>query len=184
IVLAFVLSIPMVLNHSPALGILPYLTIPTIGTLSLYATASWQSSRSLLRFAASLVLLVLLGTGMSFNNGRAAIEALLGIGSVFRRTPKFDLRSRADCWHRSHYSLPHDPIVWIEITAALAALAVFALGQIWPAWRVSQWLLIYALGYGFVAGISLWQAFAREWLTRVRQSVLMRLPVQDAPVAE
>ncbi|MCA1554850.1 MAG: hypothetical protein LC737_10765, partial [Chloroflexi bacterium] len=41
IVLAFVLSIPMVLNHSPALGILPYLTIPTIGTLSLYATASW-----------------------------------------------------------------------------------------------------------------------------------------------
>ncbi len=173
-VLVFLLALPMSIVHSPALWLLPYLAVAMIGPIALYGTAIAHSTRSVPTLIGTLLMQVVLGTGMSINNTKAAIEALAGIDSSFRRTPKFDLRSRADRWCTNPYSLPRDPIVWAELLAASLAFAIYLFGLIWPQWRASQWLLIYACGYGYVAGLSLWQGWGRELSRRMRRWQLMQ----------
>jgi hypothetical protein len=82
---------------------------------------------------------------------------LLGIRSAFKRTPKFALRSRGDAWWHNRYSLPSDPILLAEIVAAIAALAFYWVGYAQSAGHISAWLLVYAGGYAYVSGLSLWQ---------------------------
>ena len=61
--------------------------------------------------------------------------------------------------------------VAIEGATALVAFLIFMLGQIEPWWRVNQWILIYALGYGFVAGLSVYQSTVRQHARRSRALV-------------
>ncbi len=160
---AFLLALPMSLVHSPAFGLLPYLAVTMVGPFSLYAVAICHRSRSLINLLGTWLMLVVLGTGMSLNNSRAALEALLGTDSAFRRTPKFDLRARGDQWRAKRYALAHDAIVWLELSAAFAALALFVVQQVWTTWHAGEWLLVYALGYGYVSGLTLWHGFGRQW---------------------
>ncbi len=44
-----------------------------------------------------------LGIGLSLNNGRAALEALLGRHSEFKRTPKYKLEGRRGTWKQKLY---------------------------------------------------------------------------------
>jgi hypothetical protein len=120
-------------------------------------------SLSAIRFVSRLVLLIMLGTGMSLNNTRGALEALLGIESGFKRTPKFAAHGRSDAkrMRSHHYTLPRDPIVWAEMGAALLAFAVYGLGQWGASWHINQWMLMYGLGYGYVAGLSVWEGVRR-----------------------
>lgn len=48
-------------------------------------------------------LLMSLGIGLSINNGRAALEALIGHQSEFKRTPKFRIERRRDSWRSKVY---------------------------------------------------------------------------------
>ena len=159
--LAFLLGVPMAVAHSSVFAVLPYLALAMVGPWCLYGTALAQRRRSPGNWLMTMVMLNLLGAGMSINNSRAALEALLGIDSVFRRTPKFDLRSRADSWRANRYALANDPIVWAETAAALLAFAALVLGACGYLAHVNQWLLIYGAGNGYVALLSLWQAYAR-----------------------
>jgi len=92
-------------------------------------------------------ILFVIGTGLTLSNTRAILEALLGLPSEFRRTPKGERATRGE---------PEmDPMGWIE-----GAFTLYALFLAWWAWRhgldgVVPFLLCYALGYGIVAGFSL-----------------------------
>lgn len=50
-----------------------------------------------------LPLLMGVGIGLSLNNGRAALEALLGHGSEFKRTPKYQIEGRKGTWKKKLY---------------------------------------------------------------------------------
>jgi cellulose synthase/poly-beta-1,6-N-acetylglucosamine synthase-like glycosyltransferase len=128
-----------------------------------YSLSAIRYSLSAIRFVSRLVLLIMLGTGMSLNNTRGALEALLGIASGFKRTPKFAVHGRSDAkrMRSHHYTLPRDPIVWAEISAALLAFVVYGLGQWGASWHINQWMLMYGLGYGYVAALSLWEGVRR-----------------------
>jgi cellulose synthase/poly-beta-1,6-N-acetylglucosamine synthase-like glycosyltransferase len=170
--LAFLLSVPMAVAHSPVFALLPYLAVAMIGPWCLYGTALAQRPRSLGNWLTTMLMLNLLGAGMSINNTRAALEALLGVDSVFRRTPKFDLRTCADQWRAKQYALPNDAIVWAELAAATLAFVAMLPGIWGHAVNVNQWLLIYGAGYGYVAVLSLWQGHGR----RAVRCAAMRLP--------
>lgn len=159
--LAFLLGVPMAVAHSSVFAVMPYLALAMLGPWCLYGAALAQRRRSPGNWLLTMVMLNLLGAGMSINNSRAALEALWGVDSVFRRTPKFDLRSSADQWRANGYALPNDPIVWAEAAAALLAFTALVLGACGYLAHVNQWLLIYGAGYGYVALLSLWQSYAR-----------------------
>ncbi len=95
----------------------------------------------------AIPLLFLVGTGLTLNNTRAIVEALLGYPSEFMRTPKGE-RAMDGEWEV-------DPMGWIE-----SAFGLYALFLAWQAWRHGMegavpFMLCYAIGYGLVAWHSL-----------------------------
>jgi hypothetical protein len=167
IVLVFLLGIPMSVVQSPAFAILPVLALAMFGPWSLYGSAIARRSRSPWHGAWLLFMLTVLGAGMSLNNTRAALEALLGIESSFKRTPKFDLRSRADQWSSKRYFVPINVLVLAEVAAAGLAFGVILAGYQGKTAQLNVWYLVYASGYGYVALLSLWQAYGREIVRRL-----------------
>ena len=80
-------------------------TLATFGPLSMclytqaHLYANWKQRLY------SLLLLLVLGTGLALNNTRAILEALLGWHSPFVRTPKFHIETAADTWRDKRYRL-------------------------------------------------------------------------------
>ena len=121
-----------------------------------------------------LVALVALGTGLSVNNSRAAFEAVAGIQSDFKRTPKFAVISKADRWQTSAYALPRDPTAWIELFLALYAIWLLVYSLRVGIWWMVFWLILYAAGYSYIAYLAFMQAWqmsvARSAITNFRPS--------------
>ena len=147
LLLLLLLTPPLML--SGALDGLPLapLGLAGLGPPLLYATSQWtlypEWRRRMLAFPALLVL----GTGISWNNTRAVLAAFLGRRMEFRRTPKF-----ANTWQASGYALRGNPTLLGEI-----ALAVYALCGAALAWRLNPMLIPYLTVYGVAFGaLALW----------------------------
>lgn len=138
------------------LGALEGLPLAPLGLLGLAPPLMYIASQARLydmRGAVSgltaFPALLFIGTGMSLSNSLAVAAALLGIKTGFRRTPKF----KGD-WRRSHYALPTDITIWLEL--ALMLYALWAARLAWDSQReLIVYLLIYALSFASVAGWSL-----------------------------
>ena len=104
-------------------------------------------------------LLALLGSGIALSNTRAVLEGLFGrLGGEFRRTPKFRLEGRQGTWRKSDY---HLGVEWSALgELALSAYAILCcLVAIYQAqWFALPFLVLYVLAFGWVGGLSLWQA--------------------------
>jgi cellulose synthase/poly-beta-1,6-N-acetylglucosamine synthase-like glycosyltransferase len=139
---------------------LAYLSLVSLGPPFLFAASQRALYRDWQRRFAYLPLLVFLGTGIALSNTRAVVEALLGQGNDFRRTPKFDVRRRGDNWMSHSYALPFR---WLTLGELL--LSFYALCAVLVALRHGNvyavpFLLIYVLGFAYVAGLDLWQTRA------------------------
>ena len=136
-----------------------YLSLLSLGPPFLYAVAQaslypekWRGHYK------AMPLLVLIGSGIALSNTKAVVEALLGIGNIFRRTPKFNVNSTADRWQSSIYRLPLDGLVVGEL-----ALGLYSLIGAWLAYRNGHgfavpFILMYAFGFGYVGLQGLWDA--------------------------
>lgn len=112
----------------------------------------------------SMLALAFIGGGVALSNTKAVLEAWLGVGSMFRRTPKFNVASTHDRWQNSVYRLPVD---WLMIGEL--ALSLYAFGGAWLAATHGQtftvpFILLYAFSFGYVGGVGLWDARHDLWL--------------------
>jgi cellulose synthase/poly-beta-1,6-N-acetylglucosamine synthase-like glycosyltransferase len=159
------LTFPMSFSRSWVVLGIPWLMVTAAGPPLLYVvaqTAGGRAWRHRLRF---LPLLVMLGMGLSLSNTGAVLRGALGISRSFQRTPKFDLRRSADAWVGSVYALRADWLVLGEIALGIMVLLMFAMPNI--RWTFVPWLLLYAGGFIYVAGINLYQNHQlRRWLAR------------------
>ena len=159
------LTFPMSFSRSWIVLGIPWLMVTAAGPPLLYVvaqTASGRESRRRLRF---LPLLVMLGMGLSLSNTGAVLRGAMGIPRSFQRTPKFDLRRSADAWVGSVYALRGDWLILGEVALALVVLLMFAMAHV--RWTLVPWLLLYAGGFAYVAGINLYQTHQlRRWLAR------------------
>lgn len=144
-----------------------YLSVVSLGPPFLYAVAQaslypakWRSHYK------AMPLLVLLGSGIALSNTKAVFEALLGVGNIFRRTPKFNVNATTDRWQNSVYRLPLDGLVVGEL-----ALGLYSLLGAWMAAASGHqfavpFILLYAFGFGYVGVQGLWDARADlgRWL--------------------
>ena len=101
-------------------------------------------------------IFMLMGVGIAVSNSLAVFQAFSDKPLPFRRTPKFHVEGRGQVWQASRYTLTFDSTLWIELffagyAALIGALAVTRLPGLVP------FMLLYALGFGYVAGLSLWQ---------------------------
>jgi cellulose synthase/poly-beta-1,6-N-acetylglucosamine synthase-like glycosyltransferase len=152
------LTLPMVLTNSQVFAFTPYFLLATVGPPLLYLVA--QAARGSdwwpqLRFAPFLVLL---GTGLALSNTLAIARAFMGHRGEFERTPKFGVQSDERQWRQSTYALRGTPLAWYELLMAAFALVVAQLASSIGVHSISCWLLVYAMGYVYVAAMSLVQA--------------------------
>ncbi|MDH3674506.1 MAG: glycosyltransferase, partial [Anaerolineae bacterium] len=152
------LVLPMTLSNSPLLLLTPLFTIIAIGPPLLYWTAIRKSKLSRWARISRLGLLIGLGTGLSVNNTKAVLEALFGLNSEFKRTPKFAVVDRSNTWQRSSYTLPRDPSVWIELGLGLYAWALLLWSMSAGVWWLIPWLILYGAGYSYMSALTFIQA--------------------------
>lgn len=147
--------VPMIITRSRMPASLAYLGLAALGPPFLFAVSQRAAypdwGRRMLRFP----ILALIGTGIAVSNTLAVAEALLNRKTAFERTPKFRIEDRRDEWAGKSYALGPDPRVVGQI-----ALAFYAGLGIAVAWRTRQWpvipfLLLYVLGFGLVAVLTL-----------------------------
>ena len=154
-------SLPLI--HSGLLDRWPLgvLSLSTLGPPLLYALGQRELYEDWRRRLWALPTLICLGFGLALNSTAAILETLLGSPGSFQRTPKFQLHGRSGTWARSPYALSAGPLVWGELALALyALLALYAAlhGGYAP---VAPFLLLYVLGFGYVAAMSLLHAARR-----------------------
>ncbi len=142
-----------------------YLSLVSLGPPFLYAVAQsrlypgdWGRRYKM------MPLLILLGSGIALSNTKAVIEAVLGVGNVFRRTPKFKVMTAADEWQSSAYRLPLDGLVFGELALSLYSLVGAWIAIVTGNQFAVPFILMYAFGFGYVGLQGMWDA----WLSARR----------------
>jgi cellulose synthase/poly-beta-1,6-N-acetylglucosamine synthase-like glycosyltransferase len=126
-----------------------------LGPFLVYVTSQWALYPDWKRRLLVAPLLVLVGTGIAWNNTLAIWQGLTHWGGIFVRTLKFCLEGRQGNWTRSHYRLGEDKALVGEVVLALYALA--AAGVAWTTGNPGSipFMLMYVAAFGLVAALSL-----------------------------
>jgi cellulose synthase/poly-beta-1,6-N-acetylglucosamine synthase-like glycosyltransferase len=104
-----------------------------------------------------IFLLAVLGTGISWSNSRAVFAGLSNTGANFRRTPKFDIKHKSDRWENKAYKIPLDATAIIELSLCIYSLIASGLSYSKGLYITFPFMVLYALSYGYVGGLTLWQ---------------------------
>ena len=108
-----------------------------------------------------------LGIGLSINNARAVLEAIFNRSSDFCRTPKYGIERAKQQWQKSHYSAVRTVIPLFEFI-----FAVYFTYFVFHAFQNREFvsvpfLMLFQIGFAYVAFGSLWQRLMRpQWNPR------------------
>jgi cellulose synthase/poly-beta-1,6-N-acetylglucosamine synthase-like glycosyltransferase len=117
-------------------------------------------------------LAMAMGIGLVFSNTRAVLEALFRIRSGFVRTPKYNVESRRDNWLRAamKYRRKRGLLPYIELAFALYFVFAVYYAIRSNIYATIPFLLIFLLGYGYMAVMSLFQGGLRKALQSFRRN--------------
>jgi len=120
--------------------------------------ASWKSR---LRY---LPAVLSTGIGLSVNNAKAVLEALVGQDSPFTRTPKYRVEGAGDDWKQRRYRGTLTLAPYIELALALycTVMAVYAVDN--AIFGTLPFILLFQFGFFYAAGLSLVQNMDRPSL--------------------
>ncbi|MEM7125500.1 MAG: glycosyltransferase [Chloroflexota bacterium] len=201
-VLNLLLLLPISFSQSPVLYAAPFMTTAAIGPPIMYWLAMREQDLPIWTKIRKLSILMALGTGLSINNTKAALEAFTGIESEFKRTPKFALAasenaspSAASSSSASSYPISSRSGLsdtsqnstlseesWYHSSYALArhslawlelAMALYALYLLLYCIQSGMWwMLIWILMYVTGYGYIALLAFQQSWQIRQARSAL------------
>jgi hypothetical protein len=89
----------------------------------------------------------------------AVLEGLFSKGGAFIRTPKLNINNRRQKKQKIDrgYIAPISAMVWIEIALGLYALVTGIILAPYIGWGIVPWMVIYMLGFFYIAGLNLIQ---------------------------
>jgi hypothetical protein len=160
--LNLLLVLPLLLNGNFLLYIYPAFTIAAIGPLFMYMSSMGLHGLPFTRRLFNLLMLVLVGMGLSLNNSRAVGEALFAIRSPFNRTPKYNLKDRPGPQKTLDYLLPRDGSIWIELALSVYAFVLLLLAVQHGNWGLVFWLSLFSAGYAYIAGLGFHQSLSNK----------------------
>jgi hypothetical protein len=162
------LMLPLVHSESFLIGAFPYLTVAAIGPVFMYTVALIGSSKPIGERLMTLLMLILLGMGVSFNNSRAVGSALWGSDSTFLRTPKFNVSDGDNEVKSNTYLLPRDYTLWFELLLGFYSLGMLVYSLLNGRWELIVWLVLYMLGFLYVAALNLLQSRPASYLKGIK----------------
>jgi cellulose synthase/poly-beta-1,6-N-acetylglucosamine synthase-like glycosyltransferase len=142
---------------------LPIFLIGTISVFSFYVFSQKEIYRDWPWRIKYIPLLMSLGIGLSVNNSKAVLEALLGYQTEFKRTPKYCIERNSDNWHHKKYRVGKSALAVIELMFA----SYFGF-TIWYAFLNGfffsiPFLFLFFFGFSYTGFISLIQS-ERGWV--------------------
>lgn len=145
------LDIPIFLMASLSVGL-----FYVCSQIALYPNWGWVKEMKY------LPLLLALGIGMSINNGKAVLEALLNKESEFVRTPKYGIEKEKQDWRkRSQYRALRSIAALFEVLMALYFLYLMIHSAVTGNWISIPFLSMFFVGFAYVAAGTVGQFFAR-----------------------
>ncbi|HEV8132575.1 MAG TPA: cellulose synthase family protein [Acidobacteriota bacterium] len=151
---------------------LPLFMAATFSVSSFYVVSQreiypdWKSNLKYLPFLMSV------GIGLSVSNTKAVLEALLGIDSIFLRTPKYSVTSARDQWitKKYHARIGMLPLLEVLLGIYFSLMIAYALDS--RIYGTIPFLFLFMVGFLYTGLMSLFQS------TRVgalAQAVLVRI---------
>jgi len=123
--------------------------------------------KSWIRNLLYLPFLMATGIGLAVTNGKAVVEALLGIKSSFVRTPKYRVERNEEGWERKQYVRRR--IGWIPaVELLLAGYFLYATSYSLSVqnYLTTPFLLLFLVGYSYMGTMSLLQTpLRRLWFS-------------------
>jgi cellulose synthase/poly-beta-1,6-N-acetylglucosamine synthase-like glycosyltransferase len=137
---------------------LPLFLASTFSISSFYLVSQKELfPRSWPRTFLYLPFLMSLGIGLTLTNTRAVLEALFGIKSAFKRTPKYRVQSKKDRALGQKYRRRLGLVPWMELLVggyfALMCLYAYTSENYWTI----PFLILFVLGYWYTGLMSLLQ---------------------------
>jgi cellulose synthase/poly-beta-1,6-N-acetylglucosamine synthase-like glycosyltransferase len=133
-------------------GSFPAIVFYIVSQRELYPRSWW---REVLYLPALLALTI----GLAVNNAWAVIQGMVGKTGEFTRTPKYGVHSQSNSWKKTKYSPMKTILPFIEIGFA-AYFNYFLFNEIrYGNWFAVPFLVLFAVGFTYVAFCSLAQWF-------------------------
>jgi cellulose synthase/poly-beta-1,6-N-acetylglucosamine synthase-like glycosyltransferase len=123
--------------------------LATSGPSTMYMISQFFIGNKVRKQIFLIPAMMLIGTGLAVNNGKAVLEALLKMSSPFHRTPKKGARSK------NTYKPIKDLTCIVELLVGIYCLTSFQMFLGFTNFLVSPFLVLYASGFLFVGIISI-----------------------------
>jgi cellulose synthase/poly-beta-1,6-N-acetylglucosamine synthase-like glycosyltransferase len=111
------------------------------------------------------------GIGLSVNNAKAVLEAILGHDSAFTRTPKYRVETAGDDWKQRRYRGSQTFVPYVELALGLycTVMAIYAIDN--GVFGTLPFILLFQVGFFYAGGLSLFQAMDRSALVPEQEAL-------------
>jgi hypothetical protein len=104
------------------------------------------------------------GIGLSINNAKAVIEALVGHQSAFARTPKYRVETSRDRWKQKRYcGVIPSLIPMIELSFGIYFTFVAYYAATHGIYGTLPFIVLFQIGYLYTASLSLFESYLRPF---------------------
>jgi len=111
-----------------------------------------------------LPFLMSVGIGLSVSNSKAVMEALLGIKSSFKRTPKYRIENKTDRWVTKKYLRRTGILPIVELSLGLYfGLVVFYAFEV-QNYPTIPFLMLFVVGFTYMGLMSILHMTLHRWL--------------------
>ncbi len=165
----------LVLQIAPWLVFSALIVASTLAVLYACVEAVKAQKLGLLQNVKEILLLVVIGYGISISNTVSALIGLLSrkTGS-FLRTPKYAIKDKQDSWRGKKYQLPINGVTVLEALATAAGVAAIYWGFKTGNDGIVPILVVYVVGYLSVLALTLHQSISK--LTVYSRGSSLRVP--------
>jgi cellulose synthase/poly-beta-1,6-N-acetylglucosamine synthase-like glycosyltransferase len=110
------------------------------------------------------------GIGLSVNNAKAVIEAILGHGSEFNRTPKYRVEAATDDWKQKRYRGTMSFVPFVELVLGIYFSVMAAYAFVNQIYGTLPFILIFQCGFLYTAALSLFENMGRLAIVREQEA--------------
>jgi hypothetical protein len=155
---------------------IPFFAAATASVCSFYFASQREIGMTVWQRLRYMPFLMALGIGLSVNNSRAVVEALLHHQSGFTRTPKHGVRSAREPVARKRYraAVTFQPLVELGLAAYMTYGILFVIDR--QVWYALPFLCLFQAGFGYVGLMSVWEGLRDGW-SRLRFTATARADV-------
>jgi cellulose synthase/poly-beta-1,6-N-acetylglucosamine synthase-like glycosyltransferase len=140
----------------------PLFFAATFSVCNFYMICQREIHRDWLARIKYLPFLMSIGIGLSINNTRAVIEALLGKQTEFTRTPKYRIEGESDEWVGKNYrqSVAVQPLIELALGLYFTATVFYALAN--QIYGTLPFLVLFQVGFLYTGLLSVMQQYAGD----------------------